>query len=271
MLIDSHCHLTDTRFDEDRLGILAAAGVGGLTGVVTIASDAQDSETVATLVSDLGDSRGTNGGPFLWGTAGIHPHEAESARNGDLDRVRHLAASEAGIVAIGETGLDFFYDNSPRDVQVRLFEAQLELAAELDMPVVVHSRSAEIETIDLLRAVGSEVRGVLHCFTGNAELLDAGLAADWYVSFSGIVTFKKFDDASAVRRVPRDRLLVETDAPYLAPVPFRGKRNEPAFVRYVAEAVALHREEDAADVATYTAQNALRFYGLEDVLAGGEA
>ena len=264
MLIDSHCHLTDGRFDADRSPVLRSAAAGGVTGIVTIASDVEDSRSVAALVAEVA-SGGPDSSrlPQLWGTAGIHPHEAAASGDGDLDVIRDLARSTRGIVAIGETGLDFHYDHSPRAVQLRRFEQQIALAAELELPLVVHSRSAEDDTIAMLRAMPRGVVGVLHCFTAGSELLDAGLEIDWFVSFSGIVSFKKYDRADLVRRVPRDRLLVETDAPYLAPVPFRGRRNEPAYVAHVADAVAGHRGEDPEDVRRYTALNATRFYGFE--------
>jgi TatD DNase family protein len=265
MLIDSHCHLTDGRFDADRQDVLAAAATAGVTGVVTIASDAADASAVVELVRAHGPGAD---GLRLWGTAGIHPHEAAAAAAGDLDKVRVLATSEAGIVAIGETGLDFHYDHSPREVQLRLFEAQLELAVELALPAVVHSRSADRETVAVLKNLPAGASGVLHCFTGGRELLEAGLDAGWYVSFSGIASFRKFDAADLLRQVPDDRLLVETDAPYLAPVPFRGKRNEPAMVAHVVQAVAEHRSRSPAAVATSTAENALRFYGLEAATPG---
>lgn len=266
MLIDSHCHLTDGRFDGDRAGVLATAGAAGVTGLVTVASDAADSRAVAELVAAR--SSPEPGVPRVWGTAGIHPHEAAACRPGDLELVRDLAQSNPGIVAIGETGLDFHYDHSPRDAQRRRFEEQIELAGALDLPVVVHTRSADAEAIAMLQTMPPGIVGVLHCFTGGADLLDAGLEAGWYVSFSGIVSFKNYDGADLVRRVPRDRLLVETDAPYLAPVPYRGKRNEPAWVAHVAEAVSVHRGEDPDEVAAYTALNAARFYGF-DAGSGG--
>ncbi len=266
-MIDSHCHLTDRRFDEDRNAVLRSAFAAGVTAVVTIASDVSDSEAVADLVAK---EAAVDGGahPPLRGTAGIHPHEAAAAPPGAVERIREIISTRPGIVAVGETGLDFFYDHAPREAQIRLFEAHIELATDLGVPVVVHSRSADEETKAVLRNAGPAVTGVLHCYTAGDELLDAGLSAGWYVSFSGIVSFKKFDGAHQVRRVPRDRLLVETDAPYLAPVPFRGKRNEPAFVEHVVRAVADHRGEEAEDVARYTASNAARFYGIEAELSG---
>ncbi len=253
MLFDSHCHLTDEKFASDLPDVLRRARDRGVERIVCIASDLQDSRRVATLV---------HGERGVWGTAGIHPHEAASAGPGAVDEVRELGRSHPGIVAIGETGLDFFYENSPRREQIGLFEEHVALARELDLPVIVHSRSADEETGRVISEAGDGVRGVLHCFSGGPALLEMALHLDWYVSFAGIVSFKKFGDQKSVRRVPRERLLIETDAPYLAPVPKRGKRNEPAFVRYVCDAVALIRDESPDTVAAYTTENALRLYGL---------
>jgi TatD DNase family protein len=163
---------------------------------------------------------------------------------------------------VGETGLDFHYDNSPRDVQRRLFRHHLEMADRLSLPVVVHSRSADQDTETILRELGGGVTGVLHCYTGGRSLMDAALELGWYVSFTGIASFAGFRGEDEVRGVPRARLMVETDAPYLAPVPRRGERNEPAFVRHVAEALARIRGEEPEDLATVTTGNARRFYGL---------
>jgi len=260
VLIDSHCHLTDERFAKDRDEVLRNAAAAGVTAVVTIASDAADSRAVAAFVREA--SRSGRAGPVVRGTVGIHPHEAGAAESGDLERIRDLSA-EPGIVAIGETGLDFHYDNSPRGVQRQRFVAQLELAHELGLPVVVHSRSADADTAAILKDLPEGLIGVLHCFTGGSDLLEAGLEAGWYASFSGIASFGTFAGVEQVKRVPVDRLLVETDAPYLAPVPYRGKRNEPAYVAQVTEAVARHRGESPGDVALYTSRNAIAFYGLD--------
>lgn len=259
MLIDSHCHLTDERYKEDRTEVLARARDAGVRGVITICSHARDTDEVAALLrATHGDSRV----PVLWGTAGIHPHDAQNAQPGDLDRVRAAAGEIQGVVAIGETGLDFFYDLSPRALQEELFRGQLEMAEELDLPVVVHSRSADKLMGEILRERGSRVRGVLHCFTGGKTLLRQALDVGWLVSFTGIITFKKYDGQELIRQVPRDRLMVETDGPYLAPVPYRGKRNEPAFVDRVAEALARIRGEDPEEVAGYTTRNAMEFFRL---------
>ena len=250
-MFDSHCHLTDERFAEDREEVLSRAHASGVRRVVTIASDLADSLAAIKLAAEH---------PDTWCSVGIHPHEVESAQEEDERRIRELAARE-GVVALGETGLDYFYDNSPRALQREWFSRHLDLAAELNLPVVVHTREADRDTMELLGAAVPEITTVLHCFTGGMELLEFGLERGSYVSFSGIVSFSKFDGHEAVRRVPRDRLLVETDSPYLAPVPRRGKRNEPALLPHVIEAVAALRGEDASSVAEYTSENAARFYG----------
>jgi TatD DNase family protein len=252
-LFDSHCHLTDSSFDEEREAVLARAASAGVARVVTIASDVDDARKAIELV------RGRSG---LWCTAGVHPHEAGAAAADAIETVRALAGGHAEVVALGETGLDYHYDHSPRPVQRALFDAHLGLAAELELPVVVHAREADDDVAAALRAMPSGTSGVLHCFTGGERAFEEAMAAGWYVSFSGIASFKSFGAADLLRAVPPDRLLIETDAPYLAPVPHRGRRNEPAFVAGVAEAVAAHLELEAAEVARRTYENACRFYGV---------
>jgi len=279
-VFDSHCHLTDGRFDEDRAAVLDAALQAGVTRIVTVASDLEDARAAAELAENHADLPGSppgspaalpgsHAGPpgsraALWSTAGIHPHEVSDTDDADLAAVRELAATHPRVVAIGETGLDYFYEHSPRELQRRWFEAQLEVAADLDLPVVIHTREAEDDTIAVLRNAPESVLKVLHCFTGSMKLLEVGLEEGCYVSFAGIITFSKFDGQEAVRAVPEDRLLAETDAPYLAPVPRRGKRNEPAFVTHVVAALADIRGESVGAVAEATAQNAERFYALSD-------
>ena len=251
MLFDSHCHLTDERFAEDAGAAVARARAAGLAGLVTIGVSPEDAEAALALAERH---------EGVWATAGIHPHEAAHADEAALAHVRHLT-TRPKCVAIGEIGLDYHYDFSPRDIQRHAFERQLQAAAELGLPVVVHSREAEEDTAALVRAAAAAgVVGVLHCFSGGPALLDAGLAAGWYVSFAGVVSFRNYDGQDLVRAVPADRLLVETDAPYLAPIPHRGKRNEPAYVALVAAAVAAIRGEDPEDLARTTTGNARAFY-----------
>lgn len=251
MLFDSHCHLTDEKF-ADLPDVLKRARAAGVTRVVSIASDAEDARRALEFARAY---------PGVWCTAGVHPHAAAQARKSDLDRIAELHEDEL-VVAVGETGLDYYYDNSPRAVQRRLFEEHLQLADDLGKPVIVHSREADEDTIEMIRSVEGEVLGVLHCFAGGGDLLEAGIEAGWMVSFSGLVTFKNYEGADLVRAVPPEQLLIETDSPYLAPVPYRGKRNEPAFVRETAAAVARLRGVDTEEIALLTSANALRFYGL---------
>jgi len=251
-LFDSHCHLTDAAFRDDREAVFVRAREVGVTRMVSIASN------VADAVDALALARAEEG---VWCTAGVHPHEAGDAAPDALEQVRTLCAVPE-VVAVGETGLDFFYDNAPRDIQRTLFEGHLALGAELDLPVVVHARDADDDIASALRGAPAGTRGVLHCFTGGEKGFAEARARDWYVSFSGIASFKSFGVADLMKEVPLDRLLVETDSPYLAPVPNRGKRNEPAFVRHVAEAVAGLLDLDLEELARLTTENACRFYGV---------
>lgn len=251
ILIDSHAHLTDERLASETFEVLLRARDAGVGAVVTIGSNVADSERAAGLAREH---------EGVYASVGIHPHEAADADDAAFARIRELAAKDR-VVAIGETGLDFHYDNSPRDAQAESFRRHLRLARELAMPVVVHARSADAEVAEIIREVGWE-RGVLHCFSSEKPLLDAALSLGWYVSFAGMVTFSRWDGADLLRSVPLDRLLVETDSPYLSPAPFRGKRNEPAHVRLVAERAAEIRGETLPDLAAATSANARALYGI---------
>ena len=252
-LFDSHCHLTDGRFDDDRAAVLVRAREAGVERLVTIASSADDAaDALALARSEAG----------VWCTSGIHPHEADTGTPENLARIRELL-DEPRVVAVGESGLDYFYDNAPRQAQRANFEAHVEMAAETGLPVVVHTREAEADTAAILRNAPDAVVFVLHCFTGSMELMEVGLERGGYVSFSGIATFPKFDAGDRVRAVPEDRLLVETDSPYLAPVPHRGKRNEPAHVADVVRHLAELRDVSPGEMAEVTFRNACAFYGLE--------
>lgn len=250
---DSHCHLTDAAFRDDLEAVFRRASEAGVTRVVTIASDVEDSHAAADLAA---------GRTGCWSTAGVHPHAAGEAPADAVSRVRKLLARDH-VVAVGETGLDYHYDNAPRAVQRDLFDAHLALGAETGLPVVVHAREADEDIAAALRNMPSGTRGVLHCFTGGERAFEEAMAAGWWVSFSGIATFKSFGAADLLRQVPEDRLMVETDSPYLAPVPHRGRRNEPAHVVHVTEAVARLLDQSADEVAQSTSSNACSFYGVE--------
>jgi TatD DNase family protein len=252
--IDSHAHLADPAFDVDRGDMIERARAGGAVAIVCIGESIAAGERAADIAA-----RQTG---FVFPTAGVHPHDAASfdpAR--DADAIRSLVAR--GAVAVGECGLDYHYDHSPRDLQRRAFAGQLALARELDRPVVVHTRDAEDDTLAMVAEAGrAGVRGVLHCYTGSHALAEAAIDAGWFVSFSGIVTFRKWSDDALIRSVPDDRLLVESDSPYLAPVPYRGKRNEPAWVSFTVARVAAARGADADALGRQTARNAIRFFNL---------
>lgn len=195
----------------------------------------------------------------------MHPHiaaEFDPAR--DIPLISEQLRN--GAVAVGECGLDYHYDNSPREAQRAAFAAQMRLAEELDRPLIVHTRDAEDDTAAMIEEARGSVTGVLHCFTGSHSLAERALDAGWYISFSGIVTFKKWSDDALLSLVPADKLLVESDSPYLAPAPNRGKRNEPAWVTATLAKIALARGSDPAALAIATARNASNLFGLADKL-----
>jgi len=256
LLVDSHCHVAEPEFDPDREAVLeraAAAGVGTLVCVGATGPAAANAATVALA--------GRQTPVEVVATVGIHPHHASTADDEAFALLERLAR-EPGVVAVGETGLDFHYDFSPPAAQRAAFARTIALARRLDLPLVVHVREAHAEAAAILHAEGA-AGGVIHCFTGDRDDARRYLDLGFDLSVAGIVTFRNADALrAAVRTVPSDRLLVETDAPYLAPVPHRGRRNEPAWVRNVAEAVALVRGEPLDAVAATTASNARRVFRL---------
>ncbi len=259
MLVDAHCHLADGQFDQDRDAVLARARAAGVAHVVVIGESAAGSERALAL------ARAT---PGLSATAGVHPHEARTW-SAEIERRLRACLADPAVVAVGETGLDYHYDHSPRDAQRRAFAAQLALAVELGKPVVVHARDADADMAAMLREGGEGSGGaggarspvVLHSFSSGAAVFEAGMAIAAYFSFSGMITFKNWTMTNWLTDCPPDRLLVETDAPFLAPVPHRGKRNEPAYVREVAGALAHARGEPLESVGRRTTENARRLFG----------
>ena len=251
-LVDAHCHLGDRAFDADRDAVLDRARAAGVAHVMVIGESLAASERAVALA---------RGGPGLSATAGVHPHDAASWSPEVAARLRDLLATSE-TVAVGETGLDYHYDRSPRDAQRRAFEAQLTLAVEFGKPVVVHAREADADMAAMLRGWRGETGAVvLHSFASGAEVWEAGMTIGAYFSFSGMITFKNWTPVVPLTDCPPERLLVETDAPFLAPVPHRGTRNEPAYVRAVAARAAALRGEPLDTLARRTTENARRCFG----------
>lgn len=246
MLTDTHAHLDDEKFAPDLEEVIGRALAAGVTAVLTVASDLRSARSSIALAERF---------PFIWAAVGVHPHEAAAAPEDYLSRLAGLARHPK-VVAVGEIGLDYHYDFSPRPVQREVFRAQLQLARELELPVIVHTREADGDTLAILREAGHG-RGVMHCFSGDWAMAAECLALGYHLSFAGTVTFPRSEGLRQVAaRVPLDRLLVETDCPYLAPVPKRGRRNEPAFVVYTARTVAELRGITLAELAEATSANA---------------
>ena len=253
-LFDSHCHVDEPKFDSDRDEALLRMRERGVTRYAVIGSDMASSRHAADF------AKAHEG---CYAAVGIHPHEAKTMKDGDLDLLAAWLREEK-VVALGEIGLDYYYDLSPREVQQEVCLKQLELARAMDMPVCFHVRDAHQDMLDLLKAHRSLLTGgIIHCFSGSWEIAKEYLKLGYYISFAGPVTFKKAPKLQeAAVNVPRDRLLVETDSPYLAPEPVRGRRNEPANVYYVAEKIAALRGESLEELAAYTTENALRVYRI---------
>jgi TatD DNase family protein len=256
--VDSHCHLDDERFDADREDVIERAHGAGIRYLLTVSggSGADDLASGVPIAARY---------DWIYTTAGIHPHEAKGAEARHFEMLRR-AAGEKKVVAIGEIGLDYFYDNSPREVQKRVLIEQLQIAREVKLPVIIHCRDAWADLREIIARhwAGSGQGGILHCFTGNRE--EAFQFLDWgfMISFAGNVTFKKAENLREVaREVPPDRLLTETDSPYLAPVPNRGKRNEPVFVLDVARQLAELRGTSQEEMGSLTGRNFVEFLGLE--------
>jgi len=252
MFIDSHAHIDGKEFDEDREQVIERARAAGVNTILNVGTGDPHSDAFerAIEVSHTCD--------FVLTAIGTHPHDARLYDEAAEEKTKRLLTGHPRSVAWGEIGLDFHYDNSPRDIQQEVFARQLVAAQELDLPVIIHTREAESETVQILKDNYGQAqqRGVFHCFSGRLELAKAALDLGFYISFSGIVTFKKADDLRQVASyVPPDRILIETDCPFLAPIPFRGKRNEPAYVVEVARCIAQLRNIDLESFAKQTSAN----------------
>jgi len=254
LLIDTHAHLDDARFDGDRDAMIARAREAGVENFVTIGCDLTTSRAAVELADRY---------PFVYATVGVHPHEAKQIGDSWYDDLRRLAQHQK-VVAYGEIGLDYHYNHSPPKLQRERFREQIVLARDLRLPIVVHTREAQDDTITVLKEENAaDVGGVFHCFSGDARLAKDALDLGFLLSFSGVITFQNATMLrDIVKTVPMDRILVETDSPYLTPAPHRGKRNEPAHVRLVAEKIAAIQGMTTDQVAELTSQNARRVFKI---------
>ncbi|MCD6296044.1 MAG: TatD family hydrolase [Deltaproteobacteria bacterium] len=254
MLIDSHAHLDMDDFDEDRDKVLERAAQGGITHIITMGIDRQSSIAAQKLAQKY-DS--------VYSAVGYHPHSADGCETEDLDTLISMA-SEPGIVAWGEIGLDYYRGYSSPEAQQRIFSRQLEIADDLNLPVVIHDREAHDDVLETVKKMGKgKKKGVIHCFSGDIDLATAFLDLGYYISIPGTVTYKKaYQVKEVASTIPLETMLIETDAPFLAPVPKRGKRNEPAFVSFTAQEIARLRNIGFEEVAMRTSENATNLFGL---------
>ena len=250
MYFESHAHYDDERFDEDRDTLLASFPAEGIETVVNASSDIKSSKASIALSEKY---------PFFYAAVGVHPHEVENITEADIDELRELS-KHPKVVAIGEIGLDYYYDLSPRDLQRHWFKRQLELADELKMPVIIHSRDAAQECFDIIK--NSTVRnGVIHCYSGSAEMAEEYIKMGFYIGVGGSLTFKNNKKGiETVERIPIEKILIETDSPYLAPVPYRGKRNDSRLLKYVVERISQIKNIPENDICNITKNNAQNLF-----------
>ncbi len=260
MFVDSHAHIDGPEFDADRDEIIERAHAAGVTTILNVGTGDPHAGVFERAI-EVGRKY-----PSVYTAIGTHPHDARFYNDDAERKTKELIKAGERVVAWGEIGLDFHYDNSPRDVQVEVFKRQLRAAREFDVPVIIHTREAEQETIEILQSEygDAERKGVFHCFSGSKDLALRALDLGFMISFSGIVSFRKAGELREIaKELPLDRLLVETDCPFLAPVPYRGKRNEPAYVVEVARCIAELRGVEIEEIAKVTSENFKRFLKIQ--------
>jgi TatD DNase family protein len=255
MLIDSHAHLNDRRFDKDRDKLIKKLKENGVEIVLNPGSNVASSVKAVSLANQYDN---------IYAAVGVHPHDVNDMNNDTIEILRSLAKKDK-VVAIGEIGLDYYYDNSPRDLQRKWFREQIKLAKELKLPIIVHDRDAHGDTFDIIREeIDNDLTGVLHCYSGNLELAKEYIKMGFYISFAGPVTFKNAKTPKeVVKGIPLDYILIETDSPYLTPEPHRGKRNEPLYVRYVAAMIAELKGISFEEVARRTSENVKKLFSIK--------
>ncbi len=256
MLIDSHVHLDDSQFDEDREAVIDSLRENNLELVINVGADMESSKRAVELSEKY---------KMIYAAVGVHPHDAKAVDEDTIEALRELSKAPK-VVAIGEIGLDYHYDNSPRDTQKKWFRRQIKLAKELDLPIIVHDREATKDTLDIITEEhDGKLRGVIHCFSSSVEVAEQYIKLGFFISLGGPVTFKNAKMPKMVAtEVPLESLLIETDSPYLAPVPFRGKRNDPTKVRYVAETIANLKEISYERLVEATNKNTKRLFNITE-------
>lgn len=253
MLFDSHAHIDDEKYTDDQAAVIERAVSNGISGIINVGTCMESSRQSIALSQKYA---------MVYAAVGIHPHDAKDARREDYEQLAAWTELDK-VVAIGEIGLDYYYDFSPRETQETVFVRQLDVARQCHKPVIIHDRDAHQDTLHILKHEGKGVQGVLHCFSGSLEMAREVIKLGFYVSLGGPVTFTNAAKLKEIAcQVPLERLLVETDSPYLTPHPYRGKRNEPAHVRLVAECIAELRGMELAELARVTSDNVRRLFAI---------
>lgn len=252
-IFDSHTHYDDPRFEEDREELLQALPQGGIRAVMAVGADMPTSISSAALAAEY---------PYIFAAVGIHPHSAKEATDTLEQELETLVRENSKVRAIGEVGLDYYYDHSPRQIQAEVFVRQLEVAKKLDLPVILHSREAQQDTFDIIEK--HQPRAVLHSYSGSAEMAKEYVKLGLYFGFTGVLTFKNARRAlEAVEVIPMDRLLLETDCPYMAPTPLRGKRSDSTMLPYIAKVMAELKGVSVQEIFNITFENTCRLYGID--------
>ncbi|QKJ38686.1 MULTISPECIES: TatD family hydrolase [Bacillus] len=254
MLFDTHAHLNAEQYNEDLEQVIERAKSEKVEKIVVVGFDRPTITRAMELIEEY---------DFMYAAIGWHPVDAIDMTDEDLAWIKELSQHEK-VVAIGEMGLDYYWDKSPKDVQKEVFRRQIALAKEVNLPIIIHNRDATEDVVTILKEEGAaEVGGIMHCFTGSLEIAKACMEMNFYISFGGPVTFKNAKKPKeVVKDIPSDRLLIETDCPYLTPAPFRGKRNEPSYVKYIAEQIAELREISFEELAALTTENAKKVFRI---------
>lgn len=259
-MIDSHCHLDDRKFEGEVPRLVAEANAAGVSIIVTIGTDLATSEKAVELAHQF---------DCVYATVGTHPHDARTFNQAVLDRYKKLAITDKKVRAIGEIGLDYYRDLSPRPVQKKVFEAQLKLAVEVKLPVVIHTRESFEDTYSITKEFSRDLKGgVFHCFPGDVDDALRVIELGFVISVGGVITYPNSEMARMAAQVPLDKILIETDAPYLTPVPHRGKINAPAYVTHVRDKLAELRGQSPSEIESITDRNSQKLFGLSEVIEG---